>query len=197
MYSFSYLEPVCCSTSSSNCCFLTCIQIPQEAGQGVWYSHLFQNCPQFLVIHTGCLIHICWMNEWMDAHCPSIHETFLKPPRLLDSHIMKWDNSPLTVRVGLSFTYLQWRISWYEAYGLKKNHSLDLTCTTEGRKSFGHCFLLMPWKSLKHFKYSSGVDSYDFGLVVLSDSFSLKSIMSFLYQQIPRDYSFIAFSSEE
>ena len=30
MYSFSYLEPVCCSMSSSNCCFLTCIQISQE-----------------------------------------------------------------------------------------------------------------------------------------------------------------------
>ena len=38
MYSFSYLEPVCCSMSSSNCCFLTCIQISQEAGQVVWYS---------------------------------------------------------------------------------------------------------------------------------------------------------------
>ena len=50
--SFSYLEPVCCSMSSSNCCFLTCIQVSQEAGQGVWYSHLFQNFPQFIVIHT-------------------------------------------------------------------------------------------------------------------------------------------------
>ena len=38
--------------SSSNCCFLTCIQICQEAGQVVWYSHLFQNFPQFLMIHT-------------------------------------------------------------------------------------------------------------------------------------------------
>ena len=37
--------------SSSNCCFLTCIQISQEAGQVVWYSHLFQNFPQFIVIH--------------------------------------------------------------------------------------------------------------------------------------------------
>ena len=52
MYSFSDLEPVCCSTSSSDCCFLTCIQISQEAGQVVWYSHLFQNFPQFVVIHT-------------------------------------------------------------------------------------------------------------------------------------------------
>ena len=51
-YSFSYLEPVCCSMSSSNCCFLTCIRISQEAGQVVWYSHLFQNFPQFIVIHT-------------------------------------------------------------------------------------------------------------------------------------------------
>ena len=52
MYSFSYLEPVCCSMSSSNCCFLTCIQVSQEAGQVLWYSHLFQNFPQFIVIHT-------------------------------------------------------------------------------------------------------------------------------------------------
>ena len=51
MYSFSYLEQVCCFMSSSNCCFLTCIQISQEAGQVVWYSHLFQNFLQFLVIH--------------------------------------------------------------------------------------------------------------------------------------------------
>ena len=52
MYSFPNLEPVCCSMSSSNCCFLTCIQISQEAGQVVWYSHLFRNFPQFVVIHT-------------------------------------------------------------------------------------------------------------------------------------------------
>ena len=38
--------------SSSNCCFLTCIQISQEAGQVVWYSHLLKNFPQFVLIHT-------------------------------------------------------------------------------------------------------------------------------------------------
>ena len=36
----------------SNCCFLICIQISQEASQVVWYSHLFKNFPQFVVIHT-------------------------------------------------------------------------------------------------------------------------------------------------
>ena len=38
--------------SSSNYCFLTCIQICQEAGQVVWYSRIFKNFPQFIVIHT-------------------------------------------------------------------------------------------------------------------------------------------------
>ena len=48
----SHLEPVCCYTSSSNCCFFTCIQISQEAGQVVWYSHLLKNFQQFVVIYT-------------------------------------------------------------------------------------------------------------------------------------------------
>ena len=37
---------------SSNYCFLTCIQVSQEAGHVVWYSYLFQNFLQFIVIHT-------------------------------------------------------------------------------------------------------------------------------------------------
>ena len=41
-----------CALPISNCCFLTCIQVSQEAGQVVWYSHLFQNSPQFAVIYT-------------------------------------------------------------------------------------------------------------------------------------------------
>ena len=52
MNSFSYLEPVCCSMSCSNCCFLTCLQISQESAQVVWYSHLLKNFPLFIVIHT-------------------------------------------------------------------------------------------------------------------------------------------------
>ena len=52
MYSFPSLELVRCSMSGSNCCFLDSIQISQEPGKLVWYSHLFQNFPQFAVIHT-------------------------------------------------------------------------------------------------------------------------------------------------
>ena len=48
----SKLEPILCFMSGSNCCFLTCIQISQEADKVVWYSHLLKNFPQFVVIHT-------------------------------------------------------------------------------------------------------------------------------------------------
>ena len=79
-YSFSYLEPVCCYMSSSNSCFLTCVQFSQEAGQVVWYSHLFQNFPQFIVIRTvkgfgivnkaemGVLLELsCFFNDPVDV----------------------------------------------------------------------------------------------------------------------------------
>ena len=36
----------------ANCCFLTCIQVSQEVGKVVWYSYLFKDFPQFVVIHT-------------------------------------------------------------------------------------------------------------------------------------------------
>ena len=38
--------------SSSNCCFLACIQVSQEVGKVVCYSHVFKNFPQFDLIHT-------------------------------------------------------------------------------------------------------------------------------------------------
>ena len=37
--------------SNSNCCFLNCIQVSQEAVKMVWYHNLFKNLPQFVVIH--------------------------------------------------------------------------------------------------------------------------------------------------
>ena len=38
--------------SSSDGCFLICIQISQGAGQVVWHSHLLKDFPQFIVIDT-------------------------------------------------------------------------------------------------------------------------------------------------
>ena len=39
--------------TGSNSCFLTYIQVSQEAGKVVMYSHSFKNFPKFVVIHTG------------------------------------------------------------------------------------------------------------------------------------------------
>ena len=54
----SQFGTILCSMSNSNCCFLTCIQISQEAGKVVWCSHLLQHFPQFIVIHIVKGFHI-------------------------------------------------------------------------------------------------------------------------------------------
>ena len=80
--------------SSSNCYFLTCIQVSQEAGQVVWYSHLLKNIPEFVVIHTvqgfgivnKALVDIFFwkslaflMIQWMLAIWSLVPLPFLKP----------------------------------------------------------------------------------------------------------------------
>ena len=76
MYSFPDLEIVCCSVFSSKCCFLTCIQISQEAGKVVWYLHLFKNFPQFVVIHR--VKDFCVVNEADVGNLISASSTFSK-----------------------------------------------------------------------------------------------------------------------
>ena len=112
MYSFPNFEPVHCSISSFNCCFLSCIQISQEAGQVVWYSHLLKNFPQFIVIHTvkglGIVnkaeIDFFWnslalsMIQWMLAIWSLVPLPFHQSPALIlvDSASL-WPLSSLTV----------------------------------------------------------------------------------------------------
>src|SRR5574340_297089 len=58
--------------SSSNCSFPTCIQISQEADQVVWYSHLFENFPQFIVIHTVKgfgIVHKAEIDVFLELSC--------------------------------------------------------------------------------------------------------------------------------
>ena len=63
---FPYLEPVCCSMSKSNCCFLTYIQISQEADKVVWYSHILKNFPQFA--KTLCFSSVQFLSRvWLFA----------------------------------------------------------------------------------------------------------------------------------
>ena len=74
MYSSPCLEPVCCSMSSSNCCFFTCIQISQEAGQMVWYSHLLKNFPVCCDPHSQRL---CVINK-AEVDSEVVPEVFLE-----------------------------------------------------------------------------------------------------------------------
>ena len=58
--------------SGSNCLFLTFIQVSQEAGNVAWYSHLFKNFPQFLMIHTVkrfAVFNKAEVNDFLELSC--------------------------------------------------------------------------------------------------------------------------------
>ena len=166
MNSFSYLEPVCCSMSNSNCCFLTYIQISQEAYHVVWYSHLFQNFLQFIVIHTikgfGIVnkaeIHVFLelslfsLIQWMLAIWSLVPLPFLKPTWTSGSSKFTYCWS-LCWRI-LSITLLACEMS---AVARKFEHSLALPFFGIGMKtdlfqSHGHCWVVqICW----HIEYST------------------------------------------
>ena len=53
-------------------CFLTCIQVSQEPGKVIWYSHLFKNFLQFVVKHTAKGFHVvnkAEVNVFLEFHC--------------------------------------------------------------------------------------------------------------------------------
>ena len=85
--------------SSSNCCFPTCIQISQEAGQVVGYSHLFQNFPRFILIHTVKgfgIVNKTEIDVFLELSCffhgPITH---LEPDIL--EHEVKWSLGSITM----------------------------------------------------------------------------------------------------
>ena len=101
MYSFPNLKPVRCSMSSSNCCFLICIQISQEAGQVVWYSHLFKNFPvccdaepyNSWINHVGRWKCVCLCEcETLLDHFASI-TIVLATQKILPSNPVHWEYS--------------------------------------------------------------------------------------------------------
>ena len=65
MYFFPNFEPAHWSMFGSICCFFTYIQTSQEAGNVVWYPHLFKYFPQFVVIHCQWL----WCSQQSRGRC--------------------------------------------------------------------------------------------------------------------------------
>ena len=73
-----------CSMSSSDCCFLTCIQISQEEGKVVWYPYLLKNFPQFVLIHRVkdfCIVSKAEVDVFLELSC------FLNDPTDVDNFI--------------------------------------------------------------------------------------------------------------
>ena len=68
----------------SNCCFFIWIQVSQEAGKMVRYSHMSKNFPQFLVIHTGKDFSV--VNE-AEVHISLEFSYFLYDPMYVDNLI--------------------------------------------------------------------------------------------------------------
>ena len=121
--------------SSSKCCFLICIQISQEAGQEVWYSHLLKNFPKFVVIHTvkgfgvvnkakvdAFLEFSCFISDPVDTgNLIWVPLPFLNPAWTSGSSQFTYCWS-LAWRI-LSITLLEWEMS---AMVQKSEHSLAL-----------------------------------------------------------------------
>ena len=63
--------------SGFNCCSLTCIQVFQDAGNVVWYSHLLENFPQFVVIHA---VKDFSLTKWSRSRWFSVFPCFFYDP---------------------------------------------------------------------------------------------------------------------
>ena len=96
--------------SSSNCCFLTCIEISQETDQVAWYSHLLKNFPQFVVIHTVKgfgIVNKAEVDVFLESSC------FLMTQRMLAI----WSLVPLpflnpTWTSAISWFLYGWSLAW-------------------------------------------------------------------------------------
>ena len=96
--------------SSSNCCFLTCIQISQEADQVVWYSHLFKNFPVFVVIHTVKgfgIVNKAEVDVFLE-NLPSMQETWVGS---------SGEEDPLEKGMATYSSILAWIIPWMKEPG--------------------------------------------------------------------------------
>ena len=141
--------------SSSNCCFLTCMQISQEADKVVWYSHPFKNFPQFIVIHTvkgSGVVNKAEVDVFWELSCFSMSQPMLAI----------WSLVPLPfLNPASTFGYSQfmycWRLAWIilsitllacemSAIVWLFEHSLALLFFGIGMKidlfqSHGHCWV--------------------------------------------------------
>ena len=114
--------------SSSNCCFLTWLQISQEAEQVVWYSHLFQNFLQFSVIHTvkGCgVVNKAEVDVFLELSCffddpADVGNLISGSSAFSKSSLNVWKFTVhVLLKPGLEnfWALLYWRVRWVQLCG--------------------------------------------------------------------------------
>ena len=126
--------------TSSICCFLTCIQVSQEAGKAVWYSHLFQNFSQFVVIHTikgFSIVSEAEVGGFLEFPCLLCDPTDVGS--LISSHFSFTESSLYIWKFSVHYCWsLTWRILSYHVKWVQLCGSLNI---------LWHCLSLgLEWK---------------------------------------------------
>ena len=151
--------------SGFNCCFFIHIQVSQKTGKVVWYTHLFKNFPQFVVIHTVrgfsivneaeehvFLEYSCFFSYPVDVgNLISGSSAFSKP----SLYVFKF-----LVHVMLKFSLKDFE---YNLTGMQNESNFTVVCTFFGTAFFvirmktdlfqscGHCWVLqICWHWVKH-----------------------------------------------
>ena len=143
--------------SSSRCYFLTCIQISQEAGQVVWYSHLFQNFPQFVVIHTVKgfgIVNKAELDVFLELSCffddpTGVGNLISGSSAFSKTHLNIWKFTfHILLKPGLENFEHYFTCMWDECNRAVFEHSLALPFFGIGMKtdlfqSCGHCWVFL------------------------------------------------------
>ena len=176
---------------SSNWCFLTCIQISQEAGKVVWTSHLLKNFPQCVVIHTVKgfgIVNKAEGDVFLELSCFSMIQWMLEIRSLVPLPFL----NPACTSGSSWFTYC-WSLAWrilsitllvceMSAIVHSFEHSLALSFFGIGMKtdlfqSCGHCWVFqicwhiecnaLTTSSFRIWNSSTGIPSPPLALFVL------------------------------
>ena len=94
--------------SSSNCCFLSCIQISQEAGNVAWYSPLIKNIPQFVVIKDFTIVNEAEVGIFLKFPCLFYDAAYVGN---LISGSSAFSKNPAWTSRSSWFTYC-WSLAW-------------------------------------------------------------------------------------
>ena len=108
---------------SPNCCFLTWIQVSQEARKVICYSHLFVDCLQFVVIHTVkdfSIVNEAEVCVFLEFHCFFYDPVWsLVPLSFLNQleHLEVHSSHIVEAWLGEFWASLGYRVRWVQLCG--------------------------------------------------------------------------------